>query len=152
MATARLTISTPSSGFSAWEVTISNIVGTDQVKDKTKYTNSIVTATSPITGALFTIESSSNSNKVEGYSGSGVSYVTWRSTSPAGQHPSAGLSLDLWSSGLYTAVITNSATWTALASSTYSLDTGKHSLVYNYSSFYAPLFSKGGTLTVTIEP
>lgn len=151
MATARLTISSPSAGYSGWEITISNITGTDQVKDKTTYLNSIVTAVSPISGSLFTIQTTSGSNKVDGYSGSGIDYVTWRSTSPTGQHPTSGLSLDLHSSTLYTSIITNSNTWNTVAASTYSLDPNTHSLVYNYSNLYSPLFSKGGTLTISIE-
>lgn len=152
MATARLTISSPSPGYSGWEITISNITDTDQVKDKTKYLNSTVTAVSPITGSLFLIQSSSGSNKIEGYSnGSGVEYVTWRSTSPVGQHPTSGFSLDLWSTSLYTSVITNSANWNTLAGSTYALDTNFHSLVYSYSNLYSPLYSKGGTLSISIE-
>lgn len=152
MATARLTISSPSAGYSGWEITISNIFGDDQVKDKTKYLSSIVTAVSPISGSLFSIQTASGSNKVDGYSGSGIDYVTWRSTSPTGQHPTSGLSLDIHNSALYEDIITNSNTWNAIASaSPYSLDPNTHSLVYNYSNLYPPLFSKGGTLTISIE-
>ena len=155
MATATLTLSgTPNAitEGSAWTLTISNITGADQVKDTTKYTSSIVSATSPNLGNLFTIDttSSASNNKVNGYDGSGVQYVTFRSTRPAAQHPTTGFSLDLWSSSLYTAIITNSNTWTNLNGTTHDLSTDKYSLVYNYASLYAPIFSKGGTLTITV--
>ena len=150
MATARLTISSPSAGYSGWEITISNITGTDQVKDKATYLNSTVTAVSPISGSLFTIQTASGSNKVDSYSGSGIHYVTWRSTSPTGQHPISGLSLDLHSLNLYTSIAAGDS-WNTVAASTYSLDPNTHSLVYNYSNLYSPLFSKGGTLTISIE-
>ena len=155
MATATLTLSgTPNAitEGSAWTLEISNITGPDQVKDTTKYTSSIVSATSPSLGNLFTINitSSASNNKVNGYGGSGAQYVTFRSTRPASQYPTTGFSLDLWSSSLYTAIITNSNTWTNLNGTTYNLSTDKYSLIYSYSNLYAPIYSKGGTLTITV--
>ncbi len=160
MATATLTLSgTPNAitEGSTWTLTISNITGTDLVNDTTKYTSSIISATSPNLGNLFTIDttSSASNNKVNGYSGSGVQYVTFRSIIPAGgppapQHPTTGFSLDLWSSSLYTAIITNSNTWTDLNGTTHNLSSDKYSLVYSYTSSYPPIFSKGGTLTISV--
>ncbi len=155
MATATLTLSgTPNAitEGSTWTLTISNITGTDQVKDTTKYTSSIVSATSPNLGNLFAIDTTSSvsNNKVNGYDGSGVQYVTFRSTIPVTQYPTTGFSLDLWSSSLYTAIITNSNTWTDLNGTTHNLSSDKYSLVYSYTSSYPPIFSKGGTLTISV--
>ena len=151
MATATLTLTgTPNEG-STWTVTIENITGTNQVKDTTKYGLGVtVNVTSPSLGQIFTIDTTSGGNQVNGYSGSGVKYVTFRSTNPAGQHPTSGFSLDLWNDTLYDDIITSSSTWDDLNGNSYSLYTNKYSLIYSYGELYAPIFSKGGTLTITV--
>ncbi len=155
MATATLALSGSPNEGSTWTVTIENITGTDQVKDTTKYGGGVnVNVTSPSLGQIFTIDTTSGGNQVNGYSGSGVKYVTFRSTNPVGQqHPTSEFSLDLWNDSLYDKIITNSATWNTIAtggSNTYSLSTTKYSLIYNYDQSYAPIYSKGGTLTITV--
>ena len=75
----------------AWTITFS-VEGTTAVNTATGFT---ISASTPIIPSIFSVTS------VNRYSGSGVKYVTWRSTTPAGQHPTNGLSLDLWNDTLY---------------------------------------------------
>jgi hypothetical protein len=76
-------------------------------------------------------------------------YVTWRSSSIGGQYPTTGWSFDIWSLNLYNA-IASSATWTTLkTTATYTLNSNKNTLVYNYDDFYAPFYGSGGTITFT---
>lgn len=152
MATATLAVTITSQG-NPWTVTITDINGGDLVKDTETYINSYVNATNPNIGALFQIDTNAgpNNNKFNGYPGN---YITWRSTRlnlTYNQYPTLGWSLDIWSNDLYTDIITNSATWDDLAATQdYSLNDAKHSLVYNYENFYAPVWSKGGSLTITV--
>jgi hypothetical protein len=75
-------------------------------------------------------------------------YVTWR-TYTGGQFPNAGYSFDIWSINLVLAIRSN-ATWTTLkTTSTYSLTSDKHVLIYNYDVPTAPFFGLGGTITFT---
>jgi hypothetical protein len=124
---------------SAWTVTFS-VEGTTAVNAATGFT---ISASIPNLPSLFTV------NSVNRYSGSGVNYVTWRSTTPPGQHPTSGLSLDIWNDTLYTDV-NGGIIWDNMNGKSYPLYTNKYSLIYNYDSFYAPIFSKGGTLTITV--
>ena len=130
---------TPITEGSAWTITFS-VEGTSAVNAATGFT---ISASTPNLPSLFTVST------VEEYTGSGVKYVTWRSTSPAGQHPTTGLSLDLWNNTLYDDVV-GGILWDNMNGKSYPLYTNKYSLVYNYDELYAPLYSKGGTLTVTV--
>lgn len=123
----------------AWTVTFS-VEGTTAVNVATGFT---ISASTPNLPSLFTVSS------VNRYSGSGVKYVTWRSTSPPGQHPTSGLSLDIWNDTLYDDV-DGGIIWDSMNGKSYPLYTNKYSLIYNYDSFYAPLYSKGGTLTISV--
>lgn len=158
MATANLEITSPLAG-SAFTINITKVFGTDQVKDITKYNSSEVTYS--LDGINFTsafLISSTGFQKFAGYSGSSQKYITWRdslavtSVGETEQYPLNGLSLDLWSNTLYDAIITNSRTWSSLAtagSNTFPLYTNKYSLIYNYNGW--PLvYCIGGTLTVTL--
>jgi hypothetical protein len=144
MAIIRLTVTLPSIG-DAWTVEFTADSAT-AIKTITGFS---ISATTPTLPSLFLVSS------VNGYDGSGVQYVTWRSTSPAGQHPSSGLSMDIWNQKFYQNIITNNMTWTQMltngdSGATYSLNGDKWSLIYDYSNLYAPIYTKGGTLTVSI--
>ena len=143
-ATITLTLASPTEG-SAWEVEFT----ADDATAINTITGFSISATTPSLPSLFTVSS------VNGYDGSGVQYVTWRSTSPAGQHPSSGLSMDIWNQKFYQNIMDNNMTWTDMltngdSGATYNLNSAKYSLIYNYSELYAPIYSKGGTLTVAV--
>jgi len=143
-ATITLTLASPTEG-SAWEVEFT----ADDATAINTITGFSISATTPSLPSLFTVSS------VNGYDGSGVQYVTWRSTSPAGQHPSSGLSMDIWNQKFYQNIMDNNRTWTEMltngdSGATYNLNSAKYSLIYNYSELYAPIYSKGGTLTVAV--
>jgi hypothetical protein len=150
MATITLTLATPTVG-SAWVVEFTADSSTP-IKSITGFS---IISTTPDLGSLFSVSS------VDGYDGSGVQYVTWRSTDPPGQHPSSGMSMDIWNQQFYENIITYNSnlgmTWTEMLTgngsggSTYALNTQKWSLVYDYGTYYAPLYSKGGTLTVSVD-
>jgi len=149
MATITLAVATPSVG-TGWTVEFTSDSATP-IKTLTGFS---ISATSPSLPSLFSVSS------VNGYDGSGVQYVTWRSTSPAGQHPTSGWSMDIWNQTFYQNIMTYNSnvgmTWTEMLTgngsggATYSLNSDKWSLIYNYSSLYAPVLTKGGTLTVTV--
>jgi hypothetical protein len=143
-ATITLTLATPTEG-SAWEVQFT----ADDATAINTITGFSISATTPSLPSLFTVSS------VNGYDGSGVQYVTWRSTSPAGQHPSSGLSMDIWNQKFYENIMDFNRTWTDMltngdSGATYNLNSAKYSLIYNYDNTYSPLYSKGGTLTVAV--
>ena len=74
-------------------------------------------------------------------------YVTWRDTNP-GQFPSSGVSFDVWSPTLASA-ISSGATWENLVStSTFSLETLKWTVFYSYDLPDATWYGKGGTFTL----
>ena len=140
-ATITLTLASPTEG-SAWEVEFT----ADDATAINTITGFSISATTPSLPSLFTVSS------VNGY---GAQYVTWRSTSPAGQHPSSGLSMDIWNQKFYQNIMDNNRTWTEMltngdSGATYNLNSAKYSLIYNYSQLYAPIYSKGGTLTVAV--
>ncbi len=143
MATIALAVTAPSIG-SEWTVQFTADNATP-IKTITGFSISAITPSLP---SLFSVSS------VNGYDGSGVQYVTWRSTSPAGQHPTSGWSMDIWNQAFYEDIITYNGNvgkvWSDVNGVTYSLNPNKWSLIYNYGSLYAPVFTKGGTLTVTV--
>ena len=144
MATIRLAVTAPTIGDS-WTVEFT----ADSATAIKTITGFPISATTPALPSLFSVSS------VNGYDGSGVQYVTWRSTSPAGQHPSSGLSMDIWNQKFYQNIMTNNMTWTQMltngdSGATYNLNGDKWSLIYDYSNLYAPIYTKGGTLTVSI--
>jgi hypothetical protein len=153
MATATLALTNPSEG-NAWTVTItgSGIQGGNAVNVDSNYASATVACTVPSLPSLFTM--SNNTNSFSFYDGK---YVTWRSTAALTglqpptilQHPTQGLSLDIWSDSLHEK-ISGSNTWSQIAGFTYSLRTDKYSLIYDYTNRYAPIYSKGGTLTISI--
>lgn len=158
MATANLAITSPTEGL-AFTIRISNVIGTDQVKDTTKYTSSDITYSFDdinfITG--FTI-ASSGAQKFAGYPGSNQKYITWRDSSavtsvgPSGQFPLSGFSLDIWSDTLYDGVMSSNRTWSSVStggSNTFPLYTNKYTLIYNYGG-WALAYCLGGTLTITL--
>jgi hypothetical protein len=97
-------------------------------------------------------------NSVAGYNSSHP-YVTWRSTSLGlqyDQYPTTGYSLDIWDSIFYNNIFTSDMTWNQIVTgngsggSSYTLLDDKYSLVYNYDTPYAPIYSKGGILNVSV--
>jgi len=151
MATATLTLATPTEG-SGWTVTISgtSLTAGTAVNSDSSYNDATVSVTD--LGAIFTMPLTTETESFQTYSDQ---YATWRSSDAItglsnSQYPSQGFSLDIW--GGASALITNinaGNTWTQLAGS-YNLDTSKTSLIYSYSNLYAPIFSKGGTLTISV--
>ena len=152
MATIRLALSVTEDGSNCNDWTV-EFTADSETPIKT-ITGFSISATTPSLPSLFSVSS------VNGYDGSGVQYVTWRSTSPAGQHPTSGLSMDIWNQTFYENIMnynTNTGmTWTEMVTgngsggATYSLNASKWSLIYDYDNLNAPIFSKGGTLTVSI--
>ena len=91
--------------------------------------------------------------------GGGEPYFTWREYNwdQSSTTREYGHSLDLWSSDLYTDIVTNNFTWEQINNRTYNLSVNKYSLVYFYSyntlnkSDARPIYwSRGGILTVTV--
>ena len=73
-------------------------------------------------------------------------YVTWRNTN-TGQFPNSGKSFDIWSPTLST-TISGGSTWNQLISTgTFSLETLKWTVFYNYNIPDATWYGKGGTIT-----
>lgn len=87
----------------------------------------------------------------------GEEYVTWRSVDISGQpssppnyaniYPTTGISLDVWSPDLYTAIVTNSNTWDNLNGQTFNLSTTKNTLLYDYSNIRVVYYGSGGTIS-----
>ena len=146
--TVTLALTSPSEG-SDWTVEFTADDATP-IKTITGFSLSLTTPSFP---SLFTTSS------VDGYDGSGVQYVTWRSTSPAGQHPTSGYSVDIWSQTVYNNIMTfngnTGMTWNEMLTgngsggATYTLSSDKYSLIYDYTNQYALGYSKGGTLTIS---
>jgi len=132
-----LTVSGVSDG-TGWQARFNSEADTTAIRN---ITGQVVSILSPVTlNNLFTVTS------FDGYTGP---YVTWRSTSPSGQHPTSGFSMDIWSQTLFTSIITNNSTWTSLNGQNFTLVANKHSLVYHYNNLNAPVWSIGGTLSVS---
>lgn len=73
-------------------------------------------------------------------------YVTWRNTNP-GQFPSTGVSFDVWSPTLASTIGGNS-TWDNIVSTgSFSLESLKWTVFYNYDVPDATWYGKGGTIT-----
>ena len=164
MATATLALANPSEG-NEWTVTISgtNLLTTSQVNSYASYATGTVGAdvsvTAPINlGVIFSMPISTT--QTESFQTYGGQYATWRSSTAItgglsnSQYPTQGFSLDIWgnNAGDNTDVIfriNQNVTWTTIAGS-YQLNSNKYSLIYNYASSYPPIFSKGGTLTISV--
>jgi len=73
-------------------------------------------------------------------------YVTWRNNSFPTQYPNTGYSFDVWSKPLYDAIV-GGATWSTLVGSTYTLNSNKHTLIYNYDAPGAVVWGNGGSIT-----
>ena len=156
MATATLTLATPTEG-SGWTVTITgaSLTASTAVNSDASYNGATVSVTAPINlGVIFTMPADIQTESFQTYSGQ---YATWRSSDAItglsnSQYPTQGFSLDIWGgvSALITNIIANN-TWAQLAAGgPYNLSTIKTSLIYSYSNLYAPIFSKGGTLTISV--
>jgi hypothetical protein len=144
MATATFTVTGTTAG-SDWTATITNITGTTAVNSSTYDGTPKLNLITPNLGQIYGITSF----------GSHFDYVTWRSVAPASanapdynQYLFTGFSMDIWNSTLRSSIDGN-ATWNGIASS-YTLDSNKWSLVYNYDGKSSLVYSKGGTLTVTV--
>ena len=86
------------------------------------------------------------------FSGTGLSYSTWRTQESTDQFPTpqTGFSIDVWSDLLYTELTAaGSQSWDTFASAgnSWNLNTDKYTLIYDYNNLYAPYWSKGGTVT-----
>ena len=78
-------------------------------------------------------------------------YSTWRTQAIATQFPETGKSIDLWSITLYEDIISGFS-WNQLSpgGQGYTLNDDKHSLVYDYNTYYAPYYSRGGIITFSV--
>ena len=139
MATITYTISSISSGVT-WSGTFEVTTTTNQVKTEIP---TLVTANS---SAYTFVPDSSVGFKYYPDATLGHNYVTWRTYNGDSQYPDSGSSFDVWSSNLYTAIVTNNITWAGLVGNSYSLNTTKHTLIYNYGAPYAPYFCMGGNI------
>jgi hypothetical protein len=150
MATITLSVSSPAEGF-AWNVNFSADDAT-AIKSIVNFaitcpTNTSGNFTVPNTGLITNVVNGFSSNPSDS---NADSYVTWRSSaSTSGQYPASGRSLDIWSHQFYLDVISSSKTWSQM-SATYTLNPRKWSLIYDYTSRTAFVWSKGGTLTVSV--
>lgn len=73
-------------------------------------------------------------------------YTTWRNTN-IGQFPSSGISFDVWSPSLSSAIF-SADTWDELViTGTFSLESLKWTVFYNYDAPDAIWYGKGGTIT-----
>ena len=166
--TITLSVSSPTEGF-AWNVYFS-------VDDATPIRNIPISPSNPSflitcptnTSGNFTVPTTGSiRNVMNGFSShsttiGGVpttladansdSYVTWRSnTATPGQYPFSGRSMDIWSVGFYNDIMFSGETWAQIGNgATYTLNPRKWSLIYDYSSGTAFVWSKGGTLTVSV--
>ncbi len=148
--TITLSVSSPDDGF-AWNVNFSADDAT-AIKSIVNFaitcpTNTSGNFTVPNTGLITNVVNGFSSNPSDS---NADSYVTWRSSaSTSGQYPASGRSLDIWSHQFYLDVISSGKTWSQM-SATYTLNPRKWSLIYDYSSGTAFVWSKGGTLTVSV--
>lgn len=152
MATITLSVSSPAEGF-AWNVNFT-VGDATAIKSIVNFTITCPTNTSgnftvPNTGLITNVVNGFSSNPSDS---NADSYVTWRSSaSTSGQYPASGRSLDIWSHQFYLDVISNNKTWAQIGNgATYTLNPRKWSLIYDYSSGTAFVWSKGGTLTVSV--
>jgi hypothetical protein len=157
MATATLTLAGLPNEGSGWTVTITDpdLLSTTAVNSDASYNGATVSVTEPINlGVIFTMPADTQTESFQTYGGQ---YATWRSSTAItglsnSQYPTQGFSLDIW--GGASTLITNinaGNTWAQLASGgPYNLSSDKYSLIYNYASSYPPIFSKGGTLTISV--
>jgi len=159
MATATLALVSQSEG-NAWTVTITgdNLLTTSQVNSDASYSTGTVGATVNVTGVglIFSMPTTTQTESFQTYGGQ---YATWRSSTAItglsnSPYPTQGFSLDIWgnNAGDNTDVIfriNQNVTWETIAGS-YQLNSNKYSLIYNYASSYPPIFSKGGTLTISV--
>jgi hypothetical protein len=88
------------------------------------------------------------------FEGSSLYYSTFRTQNTTDQfpQPQTGFSIDIWSELLHAEFTTSgSQSWDTFASggNSWSLNSDKYSLIYDYSKLYAPYWSKGGTVTFT---
>jgi hypothetical protein len=148
--TITLATSSPIEGF-PWTV---NFQSDDSTEIKT-ITGFNINITNPFSSpSLFFV------NSVAGYDSSHP-YVTWRSTSSGlqyNQYPTTGYSLDIWDSVFYNNIFTSNMNWNQIITgngsggATYTLLEDKYSLVYYYDTPNAPIYSRGGILTVSVTP
>lgn len=156
MATATFSISNVSEGES-WSQSMSGFTSSNRINLLSTYLSggsSFVTLNNiRPPGSLLNIRSIYGSNS------GGEPYFTWREFNwDQSSTREYGHSLDLWSSVLYTDIVTNNSTWDQINNKTYFLSNNKYSLVYFYTydtfnkSAARPIYwSRGGSLTVTVS-
>jgi hypothetical protein len=146
----------PSEG-SAFTVRLTNVNSDAAANASATYSSGGTTALVDSGGNVLspTFNFGTETSRVASYSGSNMKYVTFRNdtatsnTLTYSQYPTAGLSFDIFSDALYDQI---GNTWTQIisnASGIYSLNTGKYTLVYNYSNTYALYYIKGGNVTIS---
>jgi hypothetical protein len=155
MATATFSISNQIEGESWSQImqgfTLGNIISspTTYLTDSNQTPVKLLNVTYP----SIDIESIYSSNE------GGEPYFTWReyNWNRSSSTREYGHSLDLWSSDLYTDIVTNNITWGQINNRTYNLSNNKYSLVYFYTystqnktRAYPIYWSRGGILTVTV--
>ena len=150
--TITLSVSSPAEGF-AWSVNFS----ADDATPIKSFRGFAINCPTNTSGNFTVTTGGLTTNVINGFSSDSSnpnadSYVTWRSNSATpGQYPSSGRSLDIWSHQFYLDVISNNETWAEIGNgATYTLNPRKWSLIYDYSSRTAFVWSKGGTLTVSV--
>ena len=140
MGIMNFSISSASEGFNSWSGTMEYSSAADNVKD----TVATITVIDPLNSASVEFDSA----KVLGFDGD---YVTFREQNSSDQFPSqTGLSLDLWSNAFRTDIF-NPISWSSLDGNSYSLNSDKWSLVYEYDAPRAIFYSKGGTISFSIQ-
>ena len=125
----------------SWSGTMEYTTVTDPVVN----TVASITVTDPLTSTSVVFDST----KVLGFDGD---YVTFREQNSSDQFPpQTDHSLDLWSDTLRTDLITNSISWQTLDGNSYTLNSNKWSLAYDYDAPRGILYSKGGTISFSIQ-
>lgn len=125
----------------------SNVSGTFQVTTTTNPVNTEVPTSITISSPKPGVSSFIPTNiQLYGDVISGNQYITWRNTNP-GQFPNSGISFDVWSPSLSSS-ISGGNTWAQLISTgSFSLQSLKWTVFYNYDAPDATWYGKGGTIT-----
>ena len=132
----------------SWSGTMTYSDGGDPVKS----TVSTITITDPdnLDDENNPVSLSFDGTKVLGFDGD---YVTFRNQNTTDQFPipQSGYSLNFWSDTLKTDIIDGDITWANLDGNSYTLNSNKWSLAYDYDSPRAVLCSKSGTISFSIQ-
>lgn len=140
MATVNWSITGSTSPISA------TVSGTFEVTTTGNAVNSEVPTSATISSSKPGVDSFTPS-EVQTYTGSGFSYVTWRNTTPGNQYPNSGLSFDIWSLALVTDINANQTWDNIISTGSFSLESTKNTVFYDYDLPDATWYGSGGTIT-----